>query len=63
LDDGRYIAAFVYITSIVIAAISVSSITLSQYINTYATIYSIGPWFVNCAILGLLYVPKVILIT
>ena len=60
MHDGRYIAAFVYIISIVtvIAASSILSNTEPVY---YTVCCHIQHWFVNHVILGLLYVPKIII--
>ena len=62
LNDGKYIRAFVYTTSVVIAVTFISSVSLSQYLNVYAAIYSFGFWFVNSSMLGLLFIPKVFII-
>ena len=55
LNDAKYIAGFVYTTSIVIAMTFISTVTLSHYLNIFAVIYSFGFWFViakiTCAIL------------
>ena len=59
LNDAKYIAGFVYTTSVLIAITFISTLTLSEYINVYAAIYSFGFWFVNSSILSLLFVPKV----
>ena len=60
LNDAKYIAGFVYTTSVLIAITFISTVTLSEYINVYAAIYSFGFWLANSSILGLLFVPKVI---
>ena len=59
LNDAKYIAGFVYATSVVIAITFISSLTLSEYINVYAAVYSFGFWFGNSSILSLLFIPKV----
>ena len=59
LNDAKYIAGFVYTTSVLIAITFISTVTLSEYINVYAAIYSFGFWFVNSSILSLLFIPKV----
>ena len=62
LNDGKYIAAFVYTTSVVLAVVFISSVSLSQYLNMCAAIFSFGLWFVNSSVLGLLFIPKVFII-
>ena len=59
LNDAKYIAGFVYTTSVLIAITFISTVTLSEYLNVYAAVYSFGFWFVNSTILSLLFVPKV----
>ena len=59
LNDAKYIAGFVYTTSIVVAMTFISTMTLSHYLNVFAVIYSFGFWFVNTSVLGLLFIPKV----
>ena len=59
LNDAKYIAGFVYTTSVLIAITFISTVTLSEYINVFGAIYSFGFWFANSSILGLLFVPKV----
>ena len=59
LNDAKYIAGFVYTTSVLIAITFISTVTLSEYINVFGAIYSFGFWLANSSILGLLFVPKV----
>ena len=59
LKDAKYIIAFVYTTSVLIAITFISTVALSEYINVYAAIYSFGFWLVNSSVLSLLFVPKV----
>lgn len=59
LDDAKYIAAAVYVTSIVTAVILVSTYTLSDYINLNATVFSTGFFLGTTIILILVFVPKV----
>lgn len=60
LNDAKYIAAFVYVSSIIIAVTFISTLTLSKYINVYASIYSFGFWCVTSTVLGFLFIPKMI---
>ena len=60
LNDAKYITASVYTTSILIAITFISTLTLSKYINAYGAIYSFVFWLCTSAILGLLFMPKVI---
>ena len=62
LNDAKYIAGFVYTTSVLIAITFISTVTLSEYINVYAAIHSFGFWLANSSILGLLFIPKVIIL-
>lgn len=59
LDDAKYIAAIIYITSIVIAVITVSEYSISQYINAYAVVFSTGILAAPTCVLILVFVPTV----
>ena len=59
LNDSKYIAAAVYITSISLAVIIVATYTLRTHINGFATLYSIGFCFGTTIILILVFVPLV----
>ena len=59
LNDAKYIAVIVYITTIVLAATLITSFALSSYINIFASVYSIGIWVTATVILGVMFIPKV----
>ena len=59
LDDALYIAAAIYVTSIVTAVIIVAVYTLKEYINGLAAVLSSGFIIGTTVILILVFVPKV----
>ena len=59
LDDSVYIAASVYVTSIVLTVIIVSTYTLRDYVNAYPAVVGMGLLLGTSAILGLVFVPRV----
>ena len=59
LDDAKYIAFSVYITSLVTAIVIVITYTLDDYINFYASIFCAGFFIGTTLILGLVMVPPV----
>lgn len=59
LDDAKYIAAAIYVSSIIIAVTMVTTYSLREYVNTYAAIYSVCLIVCSSVILGLVFVPKV----
>ena len=59
LDDSKYIAASIYVTSIVLAVIVVSTYTLRDYVNAYPAVVGIGLLLGTTFILGLVFVPRV----
>lgn len=63
LNNAKYITALVYTISIVLAITATAPLTLTNYINVYAVVYSFGFWLANSAILGFLFIPKVCIIT
>ena len=59
LDDSKYIAAAIYITSIVLAVTTVSTYTLMDYVNAYPAVVGLGFLLGTTMILGLVFVPRV----
>ena len=59
LDDSVYIAASVYVTSIVLTVIIVSTYTLRDYVNAYPAVVGMGLLLGTSAILGLVFIPRV----
>ena len=59
LDDSPYIAAIIYITSIVLAAVIILSIVLNDYINTISSIAATAIIITASVILALVFIPKV----
>lgn len=59
LDDAKYIAIAVYVTSIVTAIIIVATYTLFDYRNALSVVLSIGIFVGATVILMLVFVPKV----
>ncbi len=59
LDDAKYIAFSVYITSLVTAIVIVITYTLNDYINYFASIFCAGFFIGTTVILGLVMVPPV----
>ena len=59
LDDSRYIAASVYVTSIVLTVIIVSTYTLGHYVNAYPAVVGMGLLLGTTTILGLVFIPRV----
>ena len=62
LNDSKYIAAIIYVTSICLVVVFISFATLDGMVNTLAAIYSLGFWCAATTILLLVFVPKVSLI-
>lgn len=59
LNDAKYTAMTVYITTITLLLTLVITFTLSNYITAYATIYSVGLWIGSTVLLAIMFVPKV----
>ena len=59
LDDSVYIAASVYVTSIVLTVIIVSTYTLRDYVNAYPAVVGMGLFLGTTMILGLVFIPRV----
>ena len=63
LDDAKYIAIAVYVTSIVTAIFIVATYTLYDYRNALSVVLSIGILVGATVILMLVFIPKVSKIT
>ena len=59
LNDAKYIAAAIYVTSIVVAVAMVSTYTLRDFVNVHAAMFGIGFWLGTTVSLGLVFIPKV----
>jgi len=59
LNDAKYIAAAIYVTSIVVAVLIISNYTLLEFVNAYAAVDCTGYFIGTTVILGLVFVPKV----
>ena len=60
LDDSPFIIAAIYVSSIVLAVILVSFITLKDFENVFAVVYCTGFFIGATAMLLLIFVPKVL---
>ena len=59
LDDAKYIAASIYVSSIVLAVIIVCTYTLKDFINAFAAVFCTGFWIGTSVILALSFIPLV----
>ena len=59
LDDSMYVAASVYVTSIVLTAIIISTYTMRDYVNAYPAVMGMGLLLGTTTILGLVFIPRV----
>ena len=59
LDDSKYIAAATYVTSFVLAVTIITSFSLRDFVNVFATLFCTGFFIGTTVILGLVFVPKV----
>ena len=61
LDDAKYIAASIYVSSVVFAVIIVCNYTLNDFINAFAAVFCTGFWIGTSVILALSFIPLVII--
>ena len=59
LNDAKYTAVTVYVTTIVMLITVITTFTLSNYITAYTVIYCIGIWITPTIVLGVMFIPKV----
>ena len=60
LNDSTYIAATIYITSVILSVTIIACITLNQYVNTFACLIATSIFITATVILGLVFIPKVL---
>ena len=59
LDDSKPIIAATYVTSFVLAVVMISTYSLVEYINVYATVFGLGFFVGTNLILCLVFMTKV----
>ena len=59
LNDAKYVAAAVYVTSVVLAVLIVASFSLRSFINAFASLFSVGLLVGTTVILMLVFIPLV----
>ena len=59
LNDSKYVAATIYVTSLVLAVIVVSTFTLGRFINTLTVLFCTGYFVGTTVILSFLFIPLV----
>ena len=59
LNDAKYILAAIYVSSVVLAVIIVSTYSLKDFVNAFAAVFCTGFFIGTTVILGLVFGPKV----
>ncbi len=59
LNDAKYIAGAVYVSSIILAVILLSTFSLIEYVSVYPAVICFGLLVGTTSILALIFVPKV----
>ena len=59
LNDSKYIVAATYVASIVLMVAIITSYSLRDFVNVFATLFCTGFLIGTTVILGLVFVPKV----
>ena len=59
LNDAKYILAAIYVASIVLAVVIVSTYSLKELVNVSAAVFCAGFFIGTTVILGLVFGPKV----
>ena len=59
LNDAKYLALIIYISSIIIAVIIIAAVALRDFLNADAAVFTTVLFLFTTCILGLLFVPKV----
>lgn len=59
LNDAKYLAFIIYITTFIITGMIIGVISLSDFLNADAAAFCTGLFLVTTSVLALLFVPKV----
>ena len=59
INDAKYIAAAIYVTSIVLTVILVATYSLFEFVNAFPALFCTGFLIGTTVILGLVFIPKV----
>lgn len=59
LNDAKYVAVAIYITSVILSCVIVSTYSLRDYVNTYAMVLGVGFVIGTTMVLALVFVPRV----
>lgn len=59
LRDSKFVAAIIYVSSLILVVLAVDTFILNTYLNTYGAIFSLGILILTTAFLLLTFVPKV----
>ena len=59
LNDAKYLAFIIYSTTVILTGMIIGTVSLNDFLNTDAAVFSAGLLFFTTSILGLLFVPKV----
>lgn len=61
LDDSKYIAAVIYVTTFVVGVKLVVTYTLRDLVNVFAAVISTGILIAAFCVLALVFIPKVMI--
>lgn len=59
LRDSKFVAAIIYISSIILVAVALVTFTLRTYINIGTAIIAMGVFSLTTIFLALMFIPKV----
>ena len=59
LNDSKYVAALIYISSLVLVVLLLITFAVSEYLNTIAGVFYGGILILATCFLGFIFVPKV----
>ena len=62
LNDSKFIAATVYITSIILTVQIIVYITLNDYVNSFSALFSTCIFITSTIVLGLIFIPQVCMV-
>jgi gamma-aminobutyric acid type B receptor len=62
LNDAKYLAFIIYITTFIITSMIIGAVSLRNFLNADAAVFSTGLFLFTTSILALLFVPKMVIL-
>ena len=62
VNDSKYVAVIIYVTSLILAVSAVASFVLTEYLNAYASLFALGLGLGATTVIAFVFIPNVIML-